>query len=99
MTQESRHTELPWQIKNDYMDSHFIIADIDCDDGHYSYKFVAETQESDIIGRANAEFIVRACNSFPKVIDILTKCSKIVDEQLRSEINETLLQMQGNQNA
>ena len=77
------HISLPWQVKHDFDIEGLttIIGNVDGEivegSTHYSYDFVCTTVDPDesvqsrSVCVANAEFIVRACNSYQSLIEAL----------------------------
>lgn len=72
MTQEIKHTPLPWQL-DQYDDENIIYVEGDEGDSFPScYQEIAKNDDwEDGENRANAEFIVRACNNHYDLIEAL----------------------------
>lgn len=77
---EQKHTSGPWQVMNEYDGANIVIANVDGEtfsDGTstFSFDFVCDTLPDDgdgsrspEIARANAAFIVRACNAHDDLV-------------------------------
>lgn len=109
---EHKHTPGPWQVKHDFDTEGrtTILGNVDGEiiDGttHYSFDFVARTLDEDddsqcpSIAVANADFIVRACNSHDAMLAALKAAEQLfhhtfaqdgtVHKQIRAAITKAL---------
>lgn len=82
---ETRHTKLPWCIIEDNTRNYTHITNDNMD---YVAR-LSKLENDDVNGKANAAYIVKACNAYPELISILKEILDNVYFTKKNEDNQT----------